>query len=273
MIRGMTGFGITQVAIKELKALVEIRSLNHRYFDINCYLPSGFSSIEDKIRQIAQKQIKRGRVTVSIKITQKPPPTISFNKQVVQSYINESKKLQKVFKLNNDLSLSDIIRFPGVVETQEIFVKGESVWPVLEKAINKVLMSLMRMRTREGRSLARDVKGQLGRMLLKTNNIKKRIHVIRKENKKMLTPDEFYSFQKSSDINEEISRLIHYIEELKLLLNSESAVGKKIDFIAQEMQRETNTIGSKVQDNLISDAVIALKSKIEKIREQSQNIE
>jgi len=129
------------------------------------------------------------------------------------------------------------------------------------------------MRKREGRSLCADVTDKLRRMLLEIKKIQRRAQEILKEKKGKLTNEEFSSFQKSNDVNEELSRLIHYIEEFKLLLKTDIAVGKKLDFIAQEMQRETNTVGSKLQDKIVSSAVIALKSKIEKIREQSQNIE
>jgi uncharacterized protein (TIGR00255 family) len=110
-------------------------------------------------------------------------------------------------------------------------------------------------------------------MLLQVKKIQKKAKSILGEKKKKLNEEEFRSAQKSSDVNEEITRLLHYIDEIAPLLKSQAAVGKKIDFIAQEMQRETNTIGSKLQDKIVSNAVIALKSKIEKIREQAQNIE
>ena len=129
------------------------------------------------------------------------------------------------------------------------------------------------MRQREGRSLIADMNKLLNLMLLQTKKIRMRSGIILKEKRKLLTDEEFSSFQKGADINEELSRLIHHIEEFRILLRSDIAVGKKLDFIAQEMQRETNTIGSKLQDKVVSNAVIALKSKVEKIREQSQNVE
>ena len=129
------------------------------------------------------------------------------------------------------------------------------------------------MRRSEGRSLAADVANQLKRMTLQTKKIQKKAKFILNEKKKKLTNEEFRSLQRSSDVNEEVTRLLHYIDEIKPLLKGKISVGKKIDFIAQEMQRETNTIGSKLQDKVVSNAVIALKSKIEKIREQAQNIE
>lgn len=273
MIKGMTGFGCVQISVGKIKMNLEARSLNHRYYDIACYLPSGFSSVEEKIRQMFQRYITRGRVTVSIKIIQKPSPEIVFNKDVVRKYLKSAAILEKECGLKNELSFSDAVSLPGVFKSREFFVKAEDLWPQLERGIKKTLQSLVSMRKREGRSLAMDISDKLKRMLSHVNKIQARAQNILKEKKALLTADEIISFQKSADINEEISRLRHYISELKALLRTASSVGKKIDFIAQEMQRETNTIGSKIMDKMITDSVIILKSKIEKIREQSQNIE
>lgn len=273
MIKGMTGFGCSQVSSGEMKAIVEIKSLNHRYLDINFYLPIGFGSIEQNIRQLIQKYIERGRVTVSIKITDKPNQTIVFHKEVIKKHLNIAHQLKKEFDLKSDLTLSDIVKLPGVFEIKETLIYPEQVWPSLQKSLIKALIDLEKMRKNEGRSLSEDVSGQLQKMLLQIQIILKKSKELLKENKKKLTPDEYSSYQKSSDINEEISRLKHYIAEVKVLLKSKTSVGKNVDFIAQEMQRETNTIGSKLQVTTVSNAVITLKSKIEKIREQAQNIE
>ena len=131
----------------------------------------------------------------------------------------------------------------------------------------------MAMRRREGKALSGDINGQLKRMLLQISRIKNRTSALLKESKSKMTPDEFSSYQKSNDIHEELARLAHYIDEAKMLLKQAEGSGKKMDFIAQEMQRETNTIGSKVQDKEVAAAVIAIKSKVEKIREQSNNVE
>ena len=129
------------------------------------------------------------------------------------------------------------------------------------------------MRSREGKTLATDISDKLRLMSSEIVKIRQRAKAILQDKKKMMTNEEFSSYQKSNDINEELTRLSHYIDEAKALLKSGDLAGKKFDFVAQEMQRETNTVGSKVQDQLVSNAVIALKSKIEKIREQSQNVE
>lgn len=273
MIKGMTGFGSSVVGDDNFKAVVEVRSVNHRYFDGSYYLPAGFNSVEIKIRQLLQKMISRGRVTVSIKITRKPSSKVVLNKDLVKKHLNNAKKIKKEFGLENDLTLSDIIRLPGVIETQDVFIDAQKKWSLFEKSLKKAVDGLVQMRKREGRSLSVDVGDKLKKMKAQTKKIQQRCAQILKGQKTKLTKEEFLSFQKSSDVGEEISRLNHYVEELSKLLKSKVSVGKRIDFIAQEMNRETNTIGSKIQDGIVSNSVIALKSKVEKIREQAQNIE
>ncbi len=273
MIKGMTGFGAVQFTSGAIKAVIEIKSLNNRYLDVNYYLPIGYNSIENKMRQVLQKSLQRGRVTVSLRIIDKPAQTIALNKGVVKAHIRYANSLKKEFKLKNDLSLSDLIRLPGVLEAKETMINPDKLWPDIEKALKKTIITLVNMRKREGRSLATDVTEKLKQMAVNTKKISARAKFILKEKKKKFSDEEFQSFQRSNDINEELSRLNHYIAEIKKLLKSTNSVGKRIDFIAQEMQRETNTIGSKLQDKVVSNAVISMKSKVEKIREQAQNIE
>lgn len=273
MIKGMTGFGQAQLSAGKIKALIEIKSVNHRYLDVNYFLPVGFGSVENKIRQMVQKELHRGRVTVSMKITEKETAAAALNKDAVRMHLKNVRRLKKEFDIKGELSLPDLVRLPGVLEAKDELVKPLSIWPALEKCFRKAISGVVVMRRSEGRSLAADINDKLRRMSLQVKKIQAKARSILTEKKKRLTVEEFRSFQRGSDVNEEISRLLHYIEEIKPLLKGKIAVGKKIDFIAQEMQRETNTIGSKLQDKVVSTAVIALKSKIEKIREQAQNIE
>ncbi len=273
MIKGMTGFGTAQLHEEKFKGIVEIKSVNHRYLDVVCYLPGGFSSLEDKIRALIHKSMERGRITVSLKIMDKPTQTVQFSKEIVKTYFKYADILKKEFHLKDDLSLSELIRLPGVMEIKETSLDVEALWSSIEKCLKTSVKGLMTMRLREGKSLAKEIHDLLKQMLSQSREIQKRAQVILKEKKKVLSREEFSALQKSNDVNEEIARLAHYIEELKQLLKADPAVGKKLDFIAQEMQRETNTIGSKLQDRIVINAVIALKSKIEKIRELSQNIE
>lgn len=273
MIKGMTGFGNATISQGKVKGIVEIKSQNHRYFDLVYYLPSGFASMEGRIRQLINKSLDRGRISVSVKITEKPAQELTFNKEAVGQYLKYAHSLKKEYGLDNNLTLSDLIRLPGVVEAREIILDPESLWPAVEKALVKAIQGLMGMREREGKSLTTNFNQVLNRMLGQIKLIQARGKALLKEKKKTLTDDEFISYQKSNDIGEELTRLAHYVEEFKLHLKSPVDVGKKLDFVAQEMQRETNTIGSKVQDKIVSNSVIALKSKIEKLREQAQNIE
>jgi uncharacterized protein (TIGR00255 family) len=273
MITGMTGFGAGEITFGKIKGVVEIKTVNHRYLDVAFYLPVGFSSVEDKIQKIISGQMKRGRVTVSVKITDRPHTNILLSQEAVKRYLGFAAALGKKHHIKNDITVADIMRLPGVVETKEVFVQAGELWPALEKSLHKAVTGVMMMRRREGNALSADIKEQLTRMLLKISLIKGRTSVLLKDAKSKMTSDEFSSYQKSNDIHEELARLAHYIDEAKMLLKQDGGSGKKLDFIAQEMQRETNTIGSKVQDKVVAAAVIAIKSKVEKIREQSNNVE
>lgn len=273
MIKSMTGFSSVEISCGAMKAVLEIRSVNHRYLDVAYFLPLGFVSCEDRMRQSIQKAIARGRVTVSMKIIKKQEPTITFNKSVVRAYLRREKEIKKEFGLKGVLILSDLIRLPGVVEVQDVEPKASALWPSIEKAMVKALNLLIVMRLREGKSIVQDIQKQTNRMSLEINTIRAKEKEILSSKKKTLNTDEFESFQNGIDVNEELARLSHHIDEVRHLLRAKEAVGKKIDFIAQEMQREANTIGSKLQDKVVSSSVIALKSNIEKLREQAQNIE
>lgn len=273
MITGMTGFGSADMGGSLFRGSVEIKTQNHRYLDISFYLPTGCSSLEERIRQMVSKELRRGRVNIAIKINEKNTQHVVVNDALVEEYLKNARAISKKYGIDNDLRLSDFIRMPGVMETREVHLREDEIWRFLEGALKKAVRSVVMMRKREGRALAADMGGILTRMTLQVKTVQARLKKILAEKKKDRPPEEFSSFQKSNDVSEEITRLQHYVQEYKALLKGGAGVGKKMDFIAQEMQRETNTIGSKVQDTVISNAVIALKSKIEKLREQAQNIE
>jgi uncharacterized protein (TIGR00255 family) len=273
MIKGMTGFGAAQFSAGKIKGIIEIKSVNHRFLDIAFYLPIGFGVVEGKIRDMIAKELSRGRVTVSVKITEKPNQEVFFNEEVIEEYLQHAKSIQKKYHLQNNLTLADLIKMPGVVDVKEVFVKAEEMWPSIERGLRQAVKGLTVMRVSEGRSLVADMSDKLKRMVARLKSIEKRSLEILKAKHKNMKTEEFSSFQKGIDVNEEIARFYHYIDEMTQVLKSNVPVGKKLDFIAQEMQRETNTLGSKLQDELVTNAVVALKSKIEKIREQANNIE
>lgn len=273
MISGMTGFGSADIVVGKTKGTVEIKTVNHRYLDVSYYLPTGFSSYEERIAKIIGKSLQRGRVNVAVKITEKPHVQVVVNKEIVHQYMTVAASLAKQEHISNNITVSDILRLPGVVEAKEVFVQANELWPAVEKGLIKAIASVVTMRKREGKALYADITGQLKLMQSRIKEIKNRLTTMLKDAKVKMTNDEFSAFTKSNDVNEEVSRLAHHIEEAKGYLKTTDGVGKKIDFIAQEMQREINTIGSKVQDKAVSAAVIALKSKVEKIREQANNVE
>lgn len=272
MIKGMTGFGQAIFSKGKIKGAVEIKSVNHKYLDVTYYLPNGFNSLEARIKSLLQEEVQRGRVTVSLRLLEKPEVTIKMNKDAVKTYLTHLQSLKKEFKLQGNIGLGDVVHLPGVFESKEAVVVPEAIRADVEKAFRQAVKALTGMRKREGQSIAKDMTAQLKGMSENVNKIKARAKAILDEKKKTLSPEEVMSFQKSNDVNEEIERLSHYIVEVRGILKKNEA-GKQIDFYAQEMHRETNTIGSKIQDKLVSQHVVGLKSSIDKIREQAQNLE
>lgn len=274
MIKGMTGFGSADFSVGAIKGHIEIKSWNHRYLDISYYLPPGLSSIEIRMRELLQNQLERGKIAVTLRITHKPTSNLVFSLEAAKAHYKFANQLQKELKIKNEMTAADLIKLPGVLEIKEIQADQETLLPEVEASVKKALKELLIMRVSEGKAITRDILDKTKRMLMRIRTIDQRSKAILQEKKKSLkTTEEFQSFQKAIDVNEELSRLKHYILEAQDLVKGSVAAGKRLDFVAQEMQRETNTIGSKLQDKMVSNAVIALKSKIEKIREQSQNIE
>ena len=237
MTIGMTGFGSCDINAAGIKGMVEIKTVNHRYLDVAFYLPSGFTAFEERINKLIAKNIKRGRVTVSIKITEKPGVAITLNDAAVKRYRDFGKSLAKRFGIKDDLTVADIMRLPGVVEAKEVFVDAAALWPGAEKGLTKAIVSVVGMRRREGKALEADIVGQLMRMNRRIGQIKSRSGALLRAKKQTLSNEEFAAYQKSNDINEEISRLGHHIEEARALLKHGGDVGKKLDFISQEMPR------------------------------------
>ncbi|MCK5083791.1 MAG: hypothetical protein KAR31_12860 [Candidatus Omnitrophica bacterium] len=191
MIRGMTGFGQAQVLSGKIKALIETKSVNQRYLDINYFLPVGFGSIENKIRQMIKREIHRGRVTVSMKIIQKETQEVVLNKDIARKHLRNVARLKKEVGVKGDLSLSDLVRLPGVLEAKETVIKPEALWPVLEKGFIKALQGLVNMRRSEGRSLALDIMDKLRRMSLQVKKIQSKAKAILSEKKKKLTKEDW----------------------------------------------------------------------------------
>ena len=291
MIKSMTGFG-KAILEKNLRSYqVEIKSVNHRYLDISVRMPREISYLEEIIKKEISKSILRGKIDVFINFNNNSMEgkEIKINTNLPKKYIKELKKLAEEENLNSDISVNEIAKYPEVL-TVEQNVEDEEIKKEIIEVINKAVESLLKMKISEGEKIAKDLKERLENIQVKVNEVSRfsaglieeyivkleeRIKQILKDqeiDKKRLA-EEVVIYADKSSIEEEITRLNSHIAQFKDLLNSEKPVGKKLDFIIQEMNRETNTIGSKSNSLNITNGVIDMKTEIENIREQIQNIE
>lgn len=275
MIIGMTGFGSSEAEIGKFgKFRVELRTANHKFLDIVLHMPEGFLSLEDRIKKEIEGKIKRGRVTCVITILKKSAPQIFVNKALLKNYISEFKKVQHEFGIKDGLSMDILIHLPGVLSLIDSKVSTAGMWPHLNTLLNAALNDLLGMRRKEGKVLFGHLKGRVDDLGASIVFIEDRFKKVIKEKGDLLkTSDERAAFLKDSDITEELERLAFHTRTLKAKLQKTEPVGKELDFVAQEMQREANTMGAKTFDVQIAGRVVHVKSQIEKIREQLQNIE
>jgi uncharacterized protein (TIGR00255 family) len=294
MIRSMTGFGKSRKKTPYGEVTAEIKTLNHKSLSITCNPLNGFFLLEEKVRKILEKKLRRGKAFV--RITRESAPgqktlcKIQVNENVAKEYARKIKKVQENLKIKGELEIRDIIGFPGVVETGAEQKEEAKLWPYMGEALEEAVIGLVGFREKEGAQLEKDFKARI-------RDIKKNVREIKKYEKQSVAafrkklaqtikdltneaPDkekietEVASFAKNCDIAEEITRMEGHLEGYADLVDSaEDEIGKKLDFIAQEMQREANTIGAKSSNFKISKAIIEVKSEIEKIREQIRNVE
>lgn len=292
MVRSMTGFGRAKAQIGCLDITVEIKSVNHRYFEFACRVPRVYSFLEEKIKSKLSQSISRGKVEVSVLIDNLSDDStfVEINREYTSAYLKAIKNLSKDFGVKYDIKASSLLNNPDIfkVKRQEIDdeVVTNAVLTVLEEAVN----NFINMRTIEGERLYKDVTDRAHYILEKVafveerspktvNEYQNRIEQKIKEllgdttidEQRVLT--EVAIFADKVAVAEETVRLRSHIKQFEDLLSSGDAVGRKLDFIVQEMNREANTIGSKAQDIEIAHTVVDIKSEIEKIREQIQNME
>lgn len=293
MTISMTGFG-RAVTSEESRYnfTIEIKSVNHRYLDLNIKMPRNLLSLENKIRETVKEKISRGKLDVFItqNTYEKDDVEVSFNKILGDSYFNVLKEIGNRYEINDDISVSLIAKFPDVVTLEKKDVELEEVWNSLKIPLNEAIDVLIKMRTDEGTKLTEDIILKCNIIEELVNGIKERSPLVVEEYKNKLnnrlkeliensTIDEgrMYAeiaiFADKASIDEEIVRLNSHIIQLKENLNKQESVGRKLDFIVQEMNREANTISSKANDLEIVNLAINIKNYIEKIREQVQNIE
>ena len=292
MIKSMTGFGRGKSAFKGGTMTIEIKTVNHKFFEMTAKLPNHISTLEDKIKEIVQKKLKRGKVNLNLTYEGVITKTeeVGINEPLARNYYNALVRLKKRLGIAGEVVVDDLILFPGVLNYE---VREDSLlklWPKIKLALDRSLSKVVSDRMREGRALHKDMSRRSSRIRKMLNVIKNRaeLNVEEYRNKfaeriKELSGGqeidsnrlamEVAIFAKNCDISEEITRLDNHLANLAATLSQGDEVGKKLDFIAQELHREINTIGAKAGDFKIAKNVIEIKSEIEKIREQVKNIE
>ncbi len=275
MINSMTGFGGKSGEIPPFgKISVELRSSNHKFLETVLHLPEGFLLLEDRIKKEIEARVKRGRITCVINITASSAPAVYINEKLLKNYLLVLKKIKQQFRVEGEASLDTLIHLPGVLSLAESEVPKERIWPALKSLLSEVVDNFVRTRQKEGLALQKYLKGRVKIIKSDVSLLQDRFkQVLQRETAKLKTSEEKSSFLKDADISEEISRIAFHLKNFEHKLSKGGPVGKELDFIAQEMQREANTIGAKSCDSLLSARVVQIKSQIEKIREQVQNVE
>ncbi len=274
-MKSMTGFGAREIEIAPFgKVNVELRSSNHKFFEAVFHLPEGLLSLEDKLKKEIEAKIKRGRVTCAVAFSGGKGPDVFINKPLLKDYLLALRQIRKQCRLEGDVDLNTLVHLPGVLSAQSNRLPRQELWPKLKAALTSALEELDKTRHKEGRALCGYLKKRAEGLRQHLEMIKARFRrAIKDKLKPLKTNEERSSFLKNSDISEEIERLAFHINNFKNKLGKNGPIGKELDFIAQEMQREANTLGAKSFDVAISSRVVQMKSQIEKIREQAQNIE
>lgn len=292
MIKSMTGFGKGQTLSPRERITVEIRSLNHKYFDLVSRLPNNLSTFDDKVRDCVKKRIRRGRVNLFLTREGKEKEKSQFlvDMNLARKYHRELLKLKRNLRLKDDLGVTQILSLPEVISYEQKKENVSQLWPYIKRALQRALYKLGRMREAEGRRLLRDLLRRTKSIRYYLGNIEtqlpkviegyrknlfqkvKALSGLKKPNQDRIA-EEVALFVRNSDVSEELTRIKSHLKAFTTALRNQREAGKELDFIAQELFREANTIGAKSGSFRISRWVIKIKSQIEKIREQLQNVE
>jgi uncharacterized protein (TIGR00255 family) len=294
MVRSMTGYGRAEAILDGQKYTVEIKSLNHRFLEISLRLPASLSALEMEIKKKIGEPLLRGKIDVSIRrdvqSSAENGQYLALNLPLAQNYFN------LLMQLKQSLNIQDDIRLEMIAGQKDVFQMAESpqddtaLWQGLAMVLEQALAGMMEMRRREGEILSRDLSARLGLMAQLLSRIEAKAPQVVLEYQKRLADrvreltsglvvdegrlsQEIAVFAEKSDITEEIVRLGSHLEQFQEMLDSEEAIGRKVDFLIQEMNREVNTIGAKSSDADISKQVIEIKNELAKLREQVQNLE
>jgi uncharacterized protein (TIGR00255 family) len=288
----MTGFGRAQEVIDGRDILVEIRSVNHRYFEFSAKLPRSYNYLEDKLKQLIQEKTGRGKIEVSLSVYNiaGKETQISVNTPVVENYVSALRSLTAEITLSDNLSLSDVFKMTDAFNVVKADIDEDEIWRAVHTVALSALEKFIQMRENEGQRIKSDlldkvffIEKKIGEVKIispeTTEQYRKKLHDKMTEILENTQIDEqrilleAAVFAEKTAVDEETMRLGSHIAQLREMLDGEDVVGRKLDFLLQEINREINTIGSKAHDLRITKIVVDLKSELEKIREQIQNIE
>ncbi len=292
MVRSMTGFGRAQASVEGYNITVEIRSVNHRYFEFYAKMPRTYAFLEEKVKSLLSTGISRGKVECSIQLeaTADESVVVTVNEPLAKGYVAAIGEIAEKFNISNDLSALSVARFSDVLSITKAPVDEDLLWEKVSPVVQSALDSFVSMRETEGEKLSQDVLSRAEIILENVSYIEERSPETVKlysekllermrnvlgdtqiDESRILTEAAVYADKVA--VAEETVRLRSHIDQLRSMLASSEAIGRKLDFLVQEINREANTIGSKAQDVDIARRVIDIKAEVEKIREQIQNIE
>jgi len=288
----MTGFGSGEAAEAGFRARVEVRAVNHRFLEVNARLPRSYLLLEERVRQTAARFVHRGHLDIFINVEQerakKRPPKV--DKDLLMAYYEYLREIAQYLDIQAEITLKDLVSLPGVLELEEEATDWEGAWPAVALALEAALQEVETTRLREGERLADDLRHRVRRLLAYLEQI----DVLKEELlghyrqrlasrlEELLGPvtvdnrrveEEVVIFAERSDVTEELVRLRSHLAAILTCLDNEGPVGRKLEFLAQEVHRELTTLGAKAAGTAVTPLVISCKEELEKIREQAQNLE
>ena len=291
MIKSMTGYGKSSLSINSREYQVEIKTVNHKYIDVNIKMPRIISYLEEDVRKLVVSRIKRGKVDIQISFENysQDGNDVKINTELAQIYIQSLRELAEAENLSSNIEVTEITKLPDVLTIKSNLDENETKEELLQ-VVNEAIDKLIQMRKIEGEKISKDILDKIARIeqkneeifSLSTGLIEEYVVKLEARVKELLKTEELDKsrlmqevviYADKCSVEEEVTRLRSHIYQLRYLINSEEPIGKKMDFLIQEMNRETNTIGSKANNLEITNTVVDIKTILEDIREQIQNIE
>lgn len=288
----MTGFGRAEVKTKNGKFTTEVTSVNNRFLEVSLRLPRTFFALEPKVRQLVSSRLSRGKlhIFVNYELPDSAPEKYPINQSAARAYYKQLMKLSKELKLVNDIRLSDLLALPEICSSDQTSADPDLFWPPLKSSVEKALTGLVGMRREEGQAMARDMAERLTiisrlnkeilakapqAVLVYRQRFTERLEELltRPVADQIRLEEEIAVFAEKTDIAEECTRMVSHIEQFRATMKQKGSIGKTINFILQEMNREANTIASKASEISITKASINVKDEVERLRELVQNVE